>query len=231
MNKYRGMRAYFIILLILLMRFPHHAFGQGIPDEARRYMARGVAAVEMAKSASDLNLAAIEFEQAAKLAPDWPDIYYNLGSVQAKAGNFASAINSFQRYLDLAPKSPDAAKVQEEIFKLEYRRDREKLATTLAGTWAGPNKQTFEVKLEGSRLTVTRRTRLGDDMSGDDTIVIKSMGTRTGPMTDMPLVFSGTLVGDKISGQYLQAAGKSSTYCDMPERKGNFEGAVDVAAG
>jgi tetratricopeptide (TPR) repeat protein len=165
-----------------------------------------MATVEMAKSASDYELAAKEFEQAAKLAPDWPDIYYNLGSVQSKAGDITSAIKSFQRYLDLAPKSPDAAKVREEIFKLEYRRDREKLATTLTGTWTGSDGQTFELKLEGSRLQLTR-AKLGDDI-----LNTKLMGrSYTGPMNDVPLVFSGTLVGDKISGQFLQAAGRFIT--------------------
>ncbi len=214
-----------LIGMVILIAWVSVTLAETVSEEVRRYMARGVAAVEMAKSASDYALAAKEFEQAAKLAPDWPDIYYNLGSVQSKAGDITSAMKSFQRYLDLAPESPDATKVREEIFKLEYRRDREKLATTLAGTWTGSNGQKFELKLEGSRLQLTR-TGLGDDI-----LVVKSMGTSTGPMTDVPLVFSGTLVGDKISGQYLQAAGKSGKYCDMPERKGDFEGTVNVAAG
>jgi tetratricopeptide (TPR) repeat protein len=214
-----------LISMVILLVWVSVVLAGTVSEEARRYMARGIAAVEMAKSASDYALAAKEFEQAAKLAPDWPDIYYNLGSVQSKSGDITSAIKSFQRYLDLAPKSPDAAKVREEIFKLEYRRDREKLVAALEGTWTGPNGQTFALKLEGSRLQLTR-ARLGDDI-----LVVKSMGTSTGPMTDVPLVFSGTLVGDKISGQYLQAAGKSGKYCDMPERKGDFEGTVDVAAG
>jgi hypothetical protein len=197
-----------------------------VSEEAQRYMARGMAAVEMAKSAEDYNLAAKEFEQAAKLAPDWPDIYYNLGSLQSKAGDITSAIKSFQRYLDLAPKSPDAAKVRDEIFKLEYRLEREKLATTLEGTWDGPNGQTFKMKLDGARFRLTR------DRVGDDIIVSTVSGKDyTGPMADVPLVFSGTLVGDKISGQYLQAPVKAhGKICDMPERKGNFAGTVDVAA-
>jgi hypothetical protein len=197
-----------------------------VSKEAQRYMARGMAAVEMAKSASDYALAAKEFEQAAKLAPDWPDIYYNLGSVQSKAGDITSAIKSFQCYLDLAPKSPDAAKVRDEIFKLEYRLERENLATTLEGTWNGPNGQTFKMKLDGARFQLTR------DKVGDDIIVMKAMfQSYTSPMWDVSLVFSGTLVGDKISGQYLQAAGTvNNNDCKMPERKGDFHGTVDVAS-
>lgn len=202
-------------------------FGQVIPEEARRFMTRGIAAVEMAKSVGDYNLAALEFEQAVKLAPEWPDPYYNLGNVQSKVGDYTSAIKSFQRYLDLAPKSPDAEKVREEIFKLEYRHDGQKLATTLSGAWTTSKGQKFTLLLDGSRLQIRR-----DEQQSDDILTIKSMGTHIGPMTDEPpIVFFGTLVGDKISGQYLHAAGKSSGHCDIPEHKGLFEGTVDVATG
>lgn len=216
----------YLIGVVILLAWVSLTPAATVSEGAQRYMARGMAAVEMAKSASDYALAAKEFEQAAKLAPDWPDIYYNLGSVQSKAGDITSAIKSFQRYLDLSPKSPDAAKVRDEIFKLEYRLEREQLATTLEGTWTGPNGQTFELKLEGVRFQLTR------DKVGDDIIVSTVMGKDyTGPMGDVPLVFSGTLVGDKISGQYLQAAVKvNGGNCDMPERKGNFAGTVDIAA-
>ncbi len=201
---------------------------QDIPEEVRRYMARGVAAVELAKSPGDYFLAAMEFEKAAKLAPDWPDVYYNLGSVQVKMGDTASAIKSFQRYVELAPASPDAEKVRQEIFKLEYRRDREQLATSLKGAWKESNGHTFTVSLDGSRIQITR-----DPQQGDDIVTIKAAGTEhTGPMTDAPqLVFVGTLIGEKVVGQYLQPAGKSSAHCTLPERRGGFEGTVDIAAG
>jgi tetratricopeptide (TPR) repeat protein len=100
------------------------SFGQAVSEEARRYLLRGVAAVEAAKTAGDYDLAVKEFEQAAKIAPDWPDIYYNLGSVQSKAGDFASAIKSFKRYLELAPNASDASQIRDEIYKLEYRAEQ-----------------------------------------------------------------------------------------------------------
>lgn len=217
-----------LVGMAIILVWVSAALAGTVSDEARRYMARGDAAVEMAKSAGDYVLAIQEFEQAARLAPDWPDIYYKLGSVQAKIGAYAPAMKNLQRYLDLAPQAADAAKVRDEIFKLEYRRDRENLARRLAGTWTAANGHTFKLALDGSRLQLTR-----DGQQGEDIISITAVGsTHTGPMTDAPpLVFYGMLVGDKISGQYLQAAGKSSGHCDLPERKGNFEGTVDAAAG
>src|SRR5512145_2164140 len=97
-----------LFMAALLAAWSAAAAAQNVPEEARRYMVRGIAAVEMAKSTGDYVLAALEFEKAAKLAPDWPDVYYSLGSVQAKMGDSASAIKSYQRYLELAPRSPDA---------------------------------------------------------------------------------------------------------------------------
>ena len=61
-----------------------HADAQNISDEARRNFDRGMAAVEMAKSPADYKDAIKEFEKAAKLAPGWADVYYNLGMVQEK---------------------------------------------------------------------------------------------------------------------------------------------------
>ena len=114
-----------LISMVILLVWVSVVLAGTVPEEARRFMARGIAAVEMAKSPEDYEQAIKEFQQAARLAPDWPDPYNNLGFVQSKAGHTTSAIKSYQRYLDLAPGSPDAAKVREEISKLEYRRDRE----------------------------------------------------------------------------------------------------------
>jgi len=204
------------------------AAAQNVPEEARRYMARGIAAVEVAKSAGDYVLAALEFEKAAKLAPDWPDVYYNLGNVQAKMGDTASAVRSYERYLALAPRAPDAEKVRQEMYKLEYLRDRQKAAAALAGAWKASNGQTYKLALDGSRLQLTR-----DEQQGDDVLTVSTLGgTYTGAMTDAPrLVFLGTLIDGKLTGVYVQSAGQSSKHCKLPERTGPFEGTVDSAAG
>jgi tetratricopeptide (TPR) repeat protein len=217
-----------LFLTALLAAWSAAAAAQNVPEEARRHMARGIAAIEMAKSTGDYVLAAIEFEKAAKLAPDWPDVYYSLGSVQTKMGDTASAVKSYQRYLELAPRAPDAEKVRQEMYKLEYLRDRQKAAAALSGTWKASTGQTFNLLLDGTRLQLTR-----DEQQGDDVVSITALGsTHTGPMTDAPrLVFLGTLIEGKIMGMYVQAAGKSSGHCDLPERKGTFEGTVDSAAG
>ena len=121
----------YLICVVMLLAWAPVTLADTVPEEAHRYMARGSAAVEMAKTPKDYERAVREFEQAAKLAPDWPDVYSNLGSAQAKAGNYGEAMRHYKHYLELAPKAPDAAKVREEIYKLEYRAEQEKLKKDL----------------------------------------------------------------------------------------------------
>jgi tetratricopeptide (TPR) repeat protein len=112
-----------LIAVVILLSWVSVTLADTVPEEAQRYMARGMAAVGMAETLNDYKRAVSEFEQAAKLAPNWPDVYFNLGSIQAKAGNYGEAMRHYKRYLELVPKAPDAAKVREEIYKLEYRAE------------------------------------------------------------------------------------------------------------
>ncbi|MDI6764759.1 MAG: tetratricopeptide repeat protein [Thermodesulfobacteriota bacterium] len=114
-----------LIGMVILIVWVSVTLAETVSEEARRFMARGMAAVEMAKTPKDYERAVREFEQAAKLAPNWPDVYFNLGSVQAKAGNYGEAMRYYKRYLELAPNAPDAAKVREESYKLEYRAEQQ----------------------------------------------------------------------------------------------------------
>jgi len=104
---------------------------QAVPEDARRHMVRGQAAVETAKSSGDYKDAIAEFEQALKLAPDWPDAYFNLGMVQGAAGDYDEAIINLKKYLDLVPNAEDAAQVKDNIYKLEYKRER----SNIEGIW------------------------------------------------------------------------------------------------
>jgi tetratricopeptide (TPR) repeat protein len=110
------------IVLILLCGI-ESSFGQTIPEEAKRHFNRGMAVVEMAKSPKDYASAIEEFEKAARLAPKWPDVYFNLGMVQEKAERYRDAIESLKQYLRLAPNASDAVKVREHIYKLEYKAE------------------------------------------------------------------------------------------------------------
>ncbi len=103
-----------------------------LPEEAERYMGRGLAAVEIAKGPEDFTRAIAEFKKALRIAPWLADGYFNLGVVQEKAGLFNGAIRSYRLYLLAAPSTPDAQQVRTRIFGLEYKAEREKEETAKA---------------------------------------------------------------------------------------------------
>ncbi|MGA3333101.1 MAG: hypothetical protein ABSC62_02935 [Terracidiphilus sp.] len=87
------------ILFILFCGAASSSGQQAVPEEAKRYFDRGMAAVETAKSPDDFASAIKEFEQAASLAPDWLDVYYNPGIVQEKAEKYSDAKRNLKQYL------------------------------------------------------------------------------------------------------------------------------------
>lgn len=122
-----------------------------VPEEAKRFMARGRAAVKAAGDEQGFLKAAGEFKQALGLAPWLAEGYYNLGVVQDKAGRYADAIQNLKLYLVAEPNAEDAAHVQDLIYEIEYRMEeapkqaqqvqqaeQEKtkaLVSSLAGRW------------------------------------------------------------------------------------------------
>jgi tetratricopeptide (TPR) repeat protein len=95
-----------------------------IPEEAEKFMARGKAAFQTARSSADFKAAAQEYEKAANLAPWWADVYFNLGVVQEKQQEFDEAVSSFELYLLAAPDATDAKAVKEKIYSIQYLKER-----------------------------------------------------------------------------------------------------------
>lgn len=115
------------IALIALLSFGGFAYADS--KAAERHMARGAAAMEEAKSPADYRDAVKEFSKAVKQAPNWADAWFNLGTAQASAKQYKSAIKSFKTYLKKSPKASDRKAVQARIYKLEYKMEKaQKLA-------------------------------------------------------------------------------------------------------
>lgn len=133
-------------------------------------MARGQAAVEMAKSPADFQDAIREFQKAIELAPNWPDPYYNLALLQEKTGRLKEAVASLKQYLRLAPNAPDAAKVQEQIYKLEYKAEQvlsiPEIIDVLVSFWP------FKWQKEGEECRYGR-DELFFEREGSDTIKVE----------------------------------------------------------
>lgn len=114
----------FFCLSLLFVAISSPAIAQTSLDEARRHLNRGMAAVEMVKDPADYDLAIEEFQKAQALAPDWADVYYNLGLIQEKAGKFREAVVTLRKYLQLAPGSPEAAEVRTLADKAEFKAEQ-----------------------------------------------------------------------------------------------------------
>lgn len=95
-----------------------------VPEEAKRHLVRGKAAFKGAKEARDFNDAADEFKKALLYAPWLAEGYYNLGVIQDKAGQYDDAMKNLKFYLIAAPKAPDAEKVKELVYEIEYRKEK-----------------------------------------------------------------------------------------------------------
>ena len=94
-----------------------------VPEETQKHMARGRAAVQLAKDKQGFLKAANEFQQGLRLAPWWPEGYYNLGVVLDKAGKYKEAIKNLKLYLKASPNASDAKAVQNLIYEVEYRME------------------------------------------------------------------------------------------------------------
>jgi tetratricopeptide (TPR) repeat protein len=95
-----------------------------VPEEAKRFMARGIAAIKSANESGDFTDAVAEFQKAALAAPWLANVYNNLGIAQDKAGQYAEAISSLKLYLLAAPAANDAEEVKSLIYEIEYREEK-----------------------------------------------------------------------------------------------------------
>ena len=136
----------------------------GTPEDARRHMLRGMAAIEIAKSNDDLALAEEEFRMATEIAPQMAVAWFNLGKAQTQLGRNDEAMDSYRQYLTLAPDAKDAQSVRDEIVKLEFRRELAAKAQARVGLWVGQDGSLYRLTLNGNRLTLkTNERRVPED--------------------------------------------------------------------
>jgi len=92
---------------------------QEVPEAAKGHFTDGVALIEKAEKPADFLAAMAKFEEAAAIAPQWPDIHFNLAKLAAETDKPAKAIKEYRTYLALLPAAVDRAAVEGEIAKLK----------------------------------------------------------------------------------------------------------------
>jgi tetratricopeptide (TPR) repeat protein len=146
-----------VILILLILGLTAPVFSQGKDEEAHKYMVRGIAAIEMAKSEEDLVKAAAEFKKATEIDPDLAVAWNNLGSVQAKLGQYKGAIESYRKYLALLPQGDNATKISDEIIKLEYRLEQAESFKSMSGNWKAFGNNRYRIEAAKEKLNMTGR--------------------------------------------------------------------------
>lgn len=114
------------------------------PEDAQRRMVRGTTAFKDAKTTTDYQDAAREFEQASLAAPWHGDVYFNLGVALDKAEQYESALRCL-RLAQLA--APDSKEIKDLIYQVEYRNEKAHTRAValhrpsgpdFSGGWEGP---------------------------------------------------------------------------------------------
>lgn len=192
-------------------------------EEGRRYLIRGIAAIEMAKSEKELAGAAEQFAKATQIAPELSAAWYNLGSVQAKLGRYKEAMDSYQHYLNLNPKAEDAPKIRDEIIKLEYRMEQAAKVSALAGTWVDNYGRYFKLDISGSRITLTSRRNPDDN----DVISTYSLVGKVPVHNAINETFQLEMSGQELSGKWSKD-GYQADKCTIPPLASNAAGEVSL---
>ncbi|KRH99009.1 tetratricopeptide repeat protein [Curvibacter sp. PAE-UM] len=208
---------------------PARARATGSPEDARRHIVRGAAAIEMAKSADDLALAADEFRMAAEIAPDMAVAWYNLGAVLAKTGKVDEAIAAYRRYLALSPGAADAQKVADEIIKLEFRQERLAKEQASSGVWIESDGTTYRLLVNGNKWQLSTTLRpIQPDVEYRYGPGIGSFGMSIQDVEK--IAFNLELRGNKLVGTW-QRAETQVDKCTLPAETGDAQGVLDAASG
>ncbi len=199
--------------------FPVFSLGQqGVSEEAVRHFDRGLVAVEMAKTNADYEDAIREFEQAVRLAPDWPDAYYNLGMVQEKVGKYEEAIRSYEQYLRLAPDADDAKAVKRRINKLEYKvelmSEQADIPSRIKGKWISYNTFCGGYALPIEFLTI-HGLRAHQVVRIPVTRKLTQNGVRRMDYSNHPVEIEGSNIVFGFRYKHWFPALNHTSYCDM----------------
>jgi Tfp pilus assembly protein PilF len=206
------------------------AWAQDRAEEARKYLVRGMAAVEAAKSDDELADAAEEFRKATDAAPELAAGRYNLGAVQAKMGKPKEAIESYKRYLSVAPRAPDAGRVRDEIIKLEYLAEKKEKVESRSGQWIDGEGNVFNVKAEGGKLLIQGQPlRSRNNIDYNDYMIFNFGGL--GDVGREKLTLRLALRGNRLAGTWEMPSDKvyPSDVCVLPAEKNEVEGDIDDA--
>jgi len=192
-----------------------------IPEEAKRHVARGTAAIESAGSREDFEHAVTEFKEAVKLAPWWAKLYLNLGMTQEKATLYDDGIRSLKLYLATFPDDPNADEIRQRIYKLEYLSEHKQQEAARAQTEQRARNPKF---LEGVWKNKQSGRAYRVAITGDE-LEARSSTTSDAVVRDGDFIFHGILRGRTIDGTF-RFPGYDDVGCTIPTSEMPMSGMV-----
>ncbi len=86
-----------------------------LPEDARRHKIQAETAVRQKRYMDAIR----SYDDALRIAPWWPDGYYNRALLSAEEGVYREAIGDMKKYLQLEPTATDARTAQDKIYEWE----------------------------------------------------------------------------------------------------------------
>jgi tetratricopeptide (TPR) repeat protein len=192
-------------------------------QDARTHMIRGAAAIEIAKSPEDLQLAADEFRMATDIDPTLAVAWYDLGSVQSKMKLYNDAIASYQHYLSLIPNAADTQKIKDEIIKLEFLQERNSKLTGHEGTWIAMDATPYQLNIVSNKWILSTTQHLLTENEVVETYPL--VGNVSTPHAEQ-IKYVLNVNNQKVNGTWKRPSTKIDE-CVIPEEEGEVVGEVN----
>jgi ankyrin repeat protein len=94
-----------------------------IPQEAHKALDKGAVLFRKAKDPSDFELSISSFKDAIRIAPWWPEAYYNLGLALGRAEKFDEAVEAMNLYLVSNPNESGAKGARQQLLEFEAGKE------------------------------------------------------------------------------------------------------------
>jgi hypothetical protein len=122
-----------------------------MPEKAREHLVRGQYLLGKGQSVAQVER---EMLEAQRLAPWWPEGYYNLGILQYGQNKFDEATRNLRLFIAAAPADPRARAAQDKIFEINMAREQAEKVQGMTGTWRADNGTQFSVSVSGNKMTI-----------------------------------------------------------------------------
>ncbi|HEY7585236.1 MAG TPA: tetratricopeptide repeat protein [Candidatus Deferrimicrobiaceae bacterium] len=108
-----------------------------LPEEARKYKVQA----ESAFNRKDFDEAAARYLDALKIAPWWPEGYFNRALIFGETGRYRKAVEEMRKYLVIVPDAPDARAAQDKIYEWEGLARKAGPQSVESGTSVGTSRE------------------------------------------------------------------------------------------